>query len=107
MAAAEHGADFPAAEKIRQSMSHQQMHDFAVGSMADKPEHVSKPTLKGDNPSVVDQNVRDLRSGGMNERQATVAAIAKSQADKPKQPRHKNLGAFLHPRKDGKPHGSD
>ena len=40
MQAAEHGADFPAANKIRQSMTHQQMHDFAVGAEKGKPEHV-------------------------------------------------------------------
>ena len=38
--AAEHGANFPMAKKIRQSMSHQQMHDFAVGSEKGKPQHV-------------------------------------------------------------------
>lgn len=42
MQAAEHGATFPAAEKIRQSMTHEQMHDFAVGSEKGKPEHVQK-----------------------------------------------------------------
>lgn len=30
MAAAEHGANFPMAKKVRASMSHQQMHDFAA-----------------------------------------------------------------------------
>ena len=30
MGAAEHGANFPKAKKIRQTMTHQQMHDFAV-----------------------------------------------------------------------------
>jgi hypothetical protein len=38
--AAEHGANFPMARKIRASMTHQQMHDFAAGSMAGKPAHV-------------------------------------------------------------------
>lgn len=38
--AAEHGADFPLAKKLRRSMTHQQLHDFAVGSEKDKPEHV-------------------------------------------------------------------
>ncbi len=37
MGAAEHGASFPMARKIRASMTHQQMHDFAVGSEAGKP----------------------------------------------------------------------
>ena len=57
MAAAEHGATFPAAKKIRAGMTYEQMHDFAVGPMKGKPEHV-----KGAHP-------------------------------------HKNLGAYLHPKK--------
>lgn len=40
MAAAEQGADFPLARKLRASMTHQQLHDFASGSMKGKPEHV-------------------------------------------------------------------
>lgn len=40
MQAAEHGANFPMARKIRASMTHQQMHDFAVGSEKGKPQHV-------------------------------------------------------------------
>ena len=43
MAAAEHGATFPMARKIRSSMSLSQMHDFAVGSMKSKPAHVHHP----------------------------------------------------------------
>ncbi len=43
IAAAEHGASFPMAEKIRESMTHQQMHDFASGSMTGKPAHVGHP----------------------------------------------------------------
>lgn len=43
MAAAEHGADFPLARKLRRSMTHEQLHDFASGSMKGKPEHVGKP----------------------------------------------------------------
>lgn len=42
MAAAEHGASFPLAKTVRQSMSIGQLHDFAVGSMKGKPAHVSK-----------------------------------------------------------------
>lgn len=45
MQAAEHGATFPMAKKVRASMTHQQMHDFAVGSEKGKPEHV-----KGSHP---------------------------------------------------------
>jgi hypothetical protein len=40
MAAAEHGADFSMAKKLRKSMTHEQLHDFAVGSMKGKPAHV-------------------------------------------------------------------
>lgn len=43
MAAAEHGASFPMARKLRASMTHDQLHDFSVGSMARKPEHVKPP----------------------------------------------------------------
>jgi hypothetical protein len=43
MGAAEHGADFPLARKLRASMTHQQLHDFASGSMAGKPAHVAPP----------------------------------------------------------------
>jgi hypothetical protein len=43
MAAAEHGAQFPLARKVRASMTHQQLHDFASGSMKGKPAHVPKP----------------------------------------------------------------
>ena len=39
--AAEHGADFPMARKVRGSMSASDLHDFAAGSMAGKPEHAS------------------------------------------------------------------
>lgn len=38
--AAEHNAQFPMAQKIRASMTHAQMRDFAVGSEAGKPQHV-------------------------------------------------------------------
>lgn len=42
--AAEHGADFPMARKLRSSMTHQQLHDFASGSMRGKPEHTTPST---------------------------------------------------------------
>ncbi len=47
MAAAEHGADFPMAAKIRESMSLAQMHDFASGPMKGKPTHVKKAAPRG------------------------------------------------------------
>jgi len=42
MGAAEHGANFPMAKKLRASMSMSQLHDFASGSMKGKPAHVKK-----------------------------------------------------------------
>jgi hypothetical protein len=42
MGAAEHGAEFPMAKKLRKSMTHQQLHDFASGSEKGKPEHKKK-----------------------------------------------------------------
>ncbi len=41
MQAAEHGADFPMAQKVRESMTHQQLHDYASGSEKGKPGHVA------------------------------------------------------------------
>ena len=51
MGAAEHGANFPMAKKLRESMTHQQLHDFASGPEKGKPVHVnahkrSTPTEK-------------------------------------------------------------
>jgi hypothetical protein len=43
MGAAEHGANFPMAKKVRSSMTMGQMHDFAMGSEQGKPQHVSHP----------------------------------------------------------------
>ena len=42
MAAAEHGADFPMARKLRESMSHTQLHDFASTKTKKLPMHVKK-----------------------------------------------------------------
>ena len=42
MQAAEHGASFAEAVRLRSTMTHQQLHDFAVGSEKGKPEHVKK-----------------------------------------------------------------
>lgn len=100
MAAAEHGADFPMAQKLRESMSHDQLHDFAVGSMANKPEHI----IKGNSSDVMHSNMTQFKNQGMSEADATKASIRKARRSSPHS--HKNLGKFLHPRKDGKPHGS-
>jgi hypothetical protein len=42
MAAAEHGANFPEARKIRHSMTHQQMHDYASTSEKGLPNKKKK-----------------------------------------------------------------
>jgi hypothetical protein len=42
MAAAEHGANFPAAKKIRKSMTHEQMHDFAATPRKGLPKKAKK-----------------------------------------------------------------
>jgi hypothetical protein len=94
MQAAEHGADFPMAKKVRSSMSHNQMHDFAVGSEAGKPEHA--PMLKGDHPSIIHSNKTTLMNGGMSEADATKHAVKASRKGHPN--RHKNLGKWLHPK---------
>lgn len=96
MGAAEHGADFPMAKKLRGSMSHQQLHDFASGPETGKPEHV----VKGAGRDVVASNTQTFKNRGLNEHDSVAAAIGVSKG------RHKNLGKFLHPRKDGKKHGS-
>ncbi len=80
MQAAEHGATFAMAKKVRSSMTHDQMHDFAVGSEAGKPQHV-KP--KRNTASSEPKRKRDVESGG--------AMVAPAQ-------RHKNLGKYLHPK---------
>lgn len=41
MQAAEHGATFAKAKKLRQTMTHQQLHDFASGSERGKPQRVT------------------------------------------------------------------
>lgn len=96
MQAAEHGADFPMANKVRASMSHDQLHDFSVGPEAGKPQHV----LKGDSKDIIDTNAKTFRNSGMNELDALKKSFKHAS-------RHKNLGKFLHPRKDGKSHGSE
>lgn len=41
MAAAEHGAQFPMAQKLRSTMTQASLHDFASGPMKGKPAHVA------------------------------------------------------------------
>lgn len=40
--AAEHGAKFPMAEKLRATLPHSTLHEFASGSEAGKPQHVQR-----------------------------------------------------------------
>lgn len=62
------------------------------------------PLIKGDTNDIIGTNIKELRNSGHDERQSI--AIAMNVAGKSKHPtRHKNLGKFLHGRKDGKPHG--
>lgn len=80
MQAAEHGASFPMARKIQSSMTHDQMHDFAVGSMKDKPAHI-KPKkvhnnlLHGDSADIISTNVKTLKKKGLSHGHATHLAL--------------------------------
>ena len=47
MGAAEHGADFPAAKKIRESMTKGQMRDFAATKEKDLPEKKDEKKHEG------------------------------------------------------------
>lgn len=61
--------------------------------------------LSGEHNSVIMQNVQELKNRGVNEREAHRLSMAHSKKGHPN--RHKNLGKFLHARKDGKDHGSE
>lgn len=74
MGAAEHGASFPLARTIRETMTQGQMHDFAAGSMKGKPVHVAAP-------------------------RRTAPMVAPTVAPKPSGSRVNNLGKFAHPKK--------
>jgi hypothetical protein len=67
--------------------------------------------LKGSSQSIIGSNIAELQRSGRDERQSVAIALstARDQAPKPKKRKstHKNLGKHLHPRKDGKEHGSD
>lgn len=91
MQSAEHGASFPMAKKLRKSMSHQQLHDFASGSEEGKSDHV----IKGSRPDVVAANTQTLKNKGMNEYEAVKVSLRTAKGGHP----HKNLKGFLHPKK--------
>lgn len=46
MAAAEHGADFALARKVRALMTGKELHEFVSGSTKGKPEHVRQRDYK-------------------------------------------------------------
>lgn len=91
MQAAKHGADFPMAKKVRNSMSTKQLDEFTHGP-SDVPEHV----FKGDSSSAMHMNRKTFQAHGMNEADATRQSI---QTAKKSTSRHKNLGKWLHPKK--------
>jgi hypothetical protein len=61
------------------------------------------PLLNGDTKEILSSNISELRHSGYPEDQAVAIAYSKAK----RKSNHKNLGSFLHKRKDGKPHGSD
>lgn len=99
MQAAEHGADFPMARKIRGSMTHQQMHDFAVGSEKNKPQHVrprtqsSQGTGRGSGMTASSQpKVRKPRSSpGLTKRDVESGGAMLGHPAR-------NLGSYKHPK---------
>ena len=91
--------------------SMKQQHPTDVTPKVDQPEQGGQmgtsPMLAGETNSVISQNVRELKNRGVNEREAHRLALSHATAGKKHPHRHKNLGKFLHARKDGKAHGSD
>lgn len=68
------------------------------------------PLLKGSSKEVISSNIRELMGAGHPQDQSIAIAykVAGKAKEKRKSPHsHKNLGKFLHNRKDGKPHGSE
>ena len=56
--------------------------------------------LKGMTDSIVGQNTKDMKAQGMDEPSAVRAALEAAAGKKVKHPmRHKNLGKFLHAKK--------
>lgn len=63
------------------------------------------PLIKGSSNDIVSSNVRELRNSGYAEDQAVAIALSKAgrsnkQKGKGHPNRHKNLGKFLHPKKE-------
>jgi hypothetical protein len=98
MQAAEHGADFPMAKKIRRSMTHQQMHDFAAGSEHGKPQHVAKGHVVGGSKNPMLQQAHERMEGRQTERSEHRTGKEVREGPHP----HRNLGHFLHPMRRGR-----
>lgn len=103
MAAAEHGATFPMAKKLRSTMSHQQLHDFAVGPMINKPEHAKMsdhftPTPQNFNTGVNKHLVQPKESAVVNSQKESplVAPSPKTIKGQGSDVVHSNMGAFKH-----------
>lgn len=59
------------------------------------------PLLEGSSKGVISENIRTERHAGKPEDQAIAIAMSKAGKAKRKAPHaHKNLGTFLHPKKD-------
>lgn len=71
------------------------------------PSQPAPTLLQGEAPSIVSSNTNGLRQSGLSELDAIKKAIGIAGTAKKKVSRHGNLGKFLHPRKDGRPHGSE
>lgn len=87
MGAAEHGASFPMARKVRASMSLGQLHDFAVGSMKGKPTHVK--------PASPRQAMAQTQGSGKVTAPKTSQTVPSESVPHPKL---KNLGTYAHPK---------
>lgn len=87
MGAAEHGADFPMAQKLRQTMTHEQLHDFASTKEKGLPTHV-KPAAPRPVPAA------PARLGSLS-----MPAVAPKPVKTGGAHPIKNLGDFAHPKK--------
>lgn len=63
MAAAEHGANFPMAKKVRKSLSKDQMRDFAKTKEKGLPEHTKKKHKMDPKPMMAEKKKAKARVG--------------------------------------------
>lgn len=93
MRAAEHGADFPMARKVRGSMSAGDLHDFASTKSAGLPEKVGQRTAPATTP-------RTPPGASAAARVSTKAMAPGTRGGGAGLPHpHRNLGGFLHPKR--------